>query len=65
MHESGRVEERQNDLLKKVFQEKGLDPFQLVQPVPDDMARENRVLRELLEWVLAYGSIPDRHWPTS
>ncbi len=44
----------ENQALKAEFQLRNLDLYQIWQPTPDDLERENAELRDLLDWVDQY-----------
>lgn len=50
----------ENQSLKVEFAARGLDLDQVFCSTPDDLERENRVLRHLLDWVQRYTECPDR-----
>jgi hypothetical protein len=50
----------ENHSLKFEFTLRKLDLSQVFHPTPDDLVRENRVLRRLLEWVDRYAECGDR-----
>lgn len=50
----------ENQALKKQFEMLGLDLSQVFLPVPDDLARENRVLLDLMDWAQQYNECGDR-----
>lgn len=52
--------EEKNGELRAEFAAWNLDPFEIVSPKPDDLARENRQLEMLLDWVAAYRRYPSR-----
>ena len=50
----------ENQSLKNEFACRSLDLSDVFYPTPDDLHRENRVLHELLHWVLKYLECRDR-----
>ncbi|MFW5802729.1 MAG: hypothetical protein ACOCWJ_02315 [Verrucomicrobiota bacterium] len=54
-------DQKENEALKQEFTRRGLDPEALVEDDPSDLARTNRMLHQLLEWVEAYRETPDRN----
>ena len=50
----------ENDNLLREFERRGLDPGPVCIPLPNDLARHNAMLRDLLAWVDAYRRCPDR-----
>ncbi len=50
----------ENQSLKSEFNARGLDLSQIFCEIPDDLARENRVLISLLDWVTMYDQYRDR-----
>jgi hypothetical protein len=50
----------ENQTLKAEFTARGLDLDQVFWFTPDDLERENHVLRHLLDWVQKYTECPDR-----
>jgi hypothetical protein len=52
--------EVENNALRKEFERRGLDLGQVWHSCPGDPELDNRRLRELFEWVVAYESCPDR-----
>ena len=53
-------DQQENEALKQEFKRLGLVPSELVEDDPTDLARTNRMLQQLLEWVRAYRETPDR-----
>ncbi len=50
----------ENQALRQEFKLRGLNPAEVFSGDTEDVERENRVLRSLLEWVDAYREYPDR-----
>ena len=50
----------ENQSLKTEFAMRDLDLSQVFYPTPADLQRENQVLSQILDWVLAYGECHDR-----
>src|SRR6056297_1737069 len=50
----------ENENLKKEFAYRDLDYTQVFDPIPDDLKRENKCLRKLIQWVKKYSECHDR-----
>ena len=50
----------ENQSLKNEFAMRNLDLSQVFFPIPDNLERENRILRRLLDWVQRYSECGDR-----
>ncbi|MFQ5602724.1 MAG: hypothetical protein ACE5HS_05595 [bacterium] len=50
----------ENQSLKNEFKLRGLDLAEVFFPIPENLERENNILRHLLDWVQKYRECPDR-----
>ena len=50
----------ENQSMKFEFQLRGLDLSQVFRPDPENLERENKILRHLLDWVEKYAEYGDR-----